>query len=176
MLDVRLFGISAGALHLVNVGLHLANTLLLFAVLLRMTGATWPSFAVAALFGIHPLHVESLSCIAERKDVLSTFFWFLCLWAYARYADTDTGTARWYAALLGWFALGLMAKPMLVTLPFVLLLLDLWPLGRFAPFGAHPTAGGARPVLHARPGPTADGGRALPIRTLVWEKAPLLLL
>jgi len=102
MLDVRLFGISAGALHLVNVGLHLANTLLLFAVLLRMTGATWPSFAVAALFGIHPLHVESVAWIAERKDVLSTFFWFLCLWAYTRYAET--GTARWYAALLGWFA------------------------------------------------------------------------
>ena len=174
MLDVQLFGISAGALHLVNVGLHLANTLLLFAVLLRMSGATWPSFAVAALFGIHPLHVESVAWIAERKDVLSTFFWFLCLWAYAR--NADTGTARWYAALLGWFALGLMAKPMLVTLPFVLLLLDLWPLGRFTPFSALPAGGGARPVLHARRGPTADGSRALPIRTLVWEKAPLLLL
>jgi len=176
MLDVRLFGISAGALHLVNVGLHLANTLLLFAVLLRMSGATWPSFAVAALFGIHPLHVESVAWIAERKDVLSTFFWFLCLWAYARYADT--GTARWYAALLGWFALGLMAKPMLVTLPFVLLLLDLWPLGRFAPFGALPAAGGARPVLRAqaRRAPTAPRSRAVPMRTLVWEKAPLLLL
>src|SRR5205823_1032319 len=86
------------------------------------------------------------------------------------------GTARWYAALLGWFALGLMAKPMLVTLPFVLLLLDLWPLGRFTPFSALPAGGGARPVLHARRGPTADGSRALPIRTLVWEKAPLLLL
>ena len=176
MLDVQLFGISAGALHLVNVGLHVANTLLLFAVLLRMSGATWPSFAVTALFGIHPLHVESVAWIAERKDVLSTFFWFLCLWAYTRYADT--GTARWYAALLGWFALGLMAKPMLVTLPFVLLLLDLWPLGRFAPFGALPAAGGARPVLRAqaRRAPTAPRSRAVPMRTLVWEKAPLLLL
>ncbi|HSQ31261.1 MAG TPA: tetratricopeptide repeat protein [Gemmatimonadaceae bacterium] len=128
MLDVQLFGMNAGAHHLVSLGFHVANTLLLFAVMSRMTGSEWRSAFVAALFAIHPMHVESVAWIAERKDVLSTFFFLLTLWAYAEYVRRRAW--QWYAAVVGCLALGLMAKPMLVTLPFVLLLLDYWPLRR----------------------------------------------
>src|SRR5439155_8325074 len=126
--DCSLFGLVPAGHHLHNLLLHAANTLLLFLVLRRMTGARWPSAFVAGLFALHPLHVESVAWVSERKDVLSTLFWMLTLWAYAGWVE-HPGTAR-YLATLGTFALGLLAKPMLVTLPFVLLLLDWWPLGR----------------------------------------------
>jgi Flp pilus assembly protein TadD len=128
MLDCQLFGPSPGWMHMENVLLHIINTLLLFAVLKKMTGALWQSAFVAALFALHPLHVESVAWIAERKDVLSTFFWLLAMWAYVQYVKKP-GAARYLMTLLV-FALGLMAKPMLVTLPFVFLLLDYWPLER----------------------------------------------
>jgi protein O-mannosyl-transferase len=128
MLDVELFGISAPGHHLVNLALHLANTLLLFWVLVCMTRAPGRSAFVAALFAVHPLHVESVAWVAERKDVLSTLFFLLTLWAYAAYVRRPA--AGRYLRMLICFALGLMAKPMLVTLPLLLLLLDIWPLQR----------------------------------------------
>ena len=128
MLDCQLFGANPGRMHLMNLILHLANTLLLFAVFRKMTGALWPSAFVAAAFAIHPMHVESVAWIAERKDVLSTLFLLLTLAAYVSYVK-NRGMAR-YALTLLLFALGLLAKPMLVTLPFLLLLLDYWPLER----------------------------------------------
>jgi tetratricopeptide (TPR) repeat protein len=130
MLDVQLFGVSAGAHHVVNLVFHVASSLLLFIVLRRMTGAAGRSMVVAALFAIHPLHVESVAWVSERKDVLSTLFWMLALLAYVAYVRRHE--ARWYAAALLSFALGLLSKPMVVTLPFVLLLLDIWPLQRIA--------------------------------------------
>jgi Tfp pilus assembly protein PilF len=128
MLDVSLFGMNPGSHHLVNVFFHLANSLLLFRVFRKMTGDLWQSAFVAALFAIHPLHVESVAWVAERKDVLSTFFWMLTVWFYVGYVK-DRTASRYIAALL-FFFLGLMTKPMLVTLPFALLLFDYWPLGR----------------------------------------------
>jgi tetratricopeptide (TPR) repeat protein len=133
MTDWSLFGFHPGAHHLTSVFLHALSTLLLFAVLHRMTGERWPSALVAFLFGLHPLHVESVAWIAERKDVLSGLFWFLTIWAYTRYTERQ-GAVR-YALLLAAFSMGLLAKPMMVTLPFVLLLLDVWPLGRAAVAG-----------------------------------------
>jgi tetratricopeptide (TPR) repeat protein len=128
MLDVQLFGLRSGWHHGSSVLIHALAALLLFAFLDRATGARWRSAVVAGLFAVHPLHVESVAWIAERKDVLSAFFWFLTLWAYVRYAERPD--ARRYGLVLASFCLGLMAKPMLVTLPLVLLLLDRWPLGR----------------------------------------------
>src|SRR4030065_2893848 len=128
MLDVQLFGLHPGAHHLVNVLFHATNTVLLFLLLLRMTGAYLQSSFVAALFALHPLHVESVAWVAERKDVLSAFFWILTLLFYDGYVKHQ-GRIR-YLLTLCTFALGLMAKHMLVTLPFVLLLLDYWPLAR----------------------------------------------
>lgn len=128
MLDATLGGGRPGLFHLTNVGLHAANAALLFWILLRMTAAPLRSAFVAGLFALHPLHVESVAWIAERKDVLSTLFGFLALASYLRYVERPT-LAR-YAAVVGSYALGLLAKPMLVTLPIVLLVLDSWPLGR----------------------------------------------
>lgn len=128
MIDVEVFGLDAGAHHLVNVAFHAANTLLLFFVLFRRTGAAGPAALVAGLFGLHPLRVESVAWIAERKDVLSTFFWLLAMMAYARYVERPS-LAR-YGAVAASFACGLMSKPSVVTLPLALLLLDFWPLGR----------------------------------------------
>src|SRR5207253_156875 len=128
MLDCQLFGLRPGAHHLTNVLLHTANTLLLFVLLRGMSGALWPSAAVASFFALHPLHVESVAWVSERKDVLSTLFWMLTLLAYWRY--TRQPSLRRYLSVLVLLALGLMAKPMLVTLPLVMLLLDVWPLGR----------------------------------------------
>jgi tetratricopeptide (TPR) repeat protein len=128
MLDCSLYGLFAGGHHLTSLLLHATNTLLLFLLLRRWTKSEWRSLAVAALFGWHPQHVESVAWIAERKDVLSTLFFLLTLLAYTRYVTTPT-RARYGLALV-LFALGLMAKPMLVTLPCVLLLLDYWPLRR----------------------------------------------
>ena len=129
MTDCALFGLNPGAHHFVNVLFHAANAALLFILLLRLTEKLWPSALVAALFAWHPLHVESAAWISERKDVLSTFFALLTLLAYARFAKENSRRAYWLALLF--FALGLLAKPMLVTLPFLLLLLDFWPLKRF---------------------------------------------
>jgi len=128
MLDVSLFGVRPGPIKGTNLLLHFANTLLLFLALRRMTGACWRSAVVAALFAVHPLHVEPVAWIASRKDVLSGFFFMLTLLAYACYAERPG--AKRYAAVLVCFALGLLSKPMVMTLPFVLLLLDYWPLRR----------------------------------------------
>ena len=129
MLDCQLYGLHAGGHHLTNVLLHAATAILLFLVLRRMTGDLWPSAFVAAVFAIHPLRVESVAWVAERKDVLSGLFFMLTLGAYVGYVRRPFSLARYLTVVL-LFALGLMAKPMLVTLPFVLLLLDYWPLGR----------------------------------------------
>jgi Flp pilus assembly protein TadD len=129
MLDCQLFGKNPGWMHLINLLLHLVNTLLLFAVLKKMTSSLWPSAFVAAAFALHPMHVESFAWIAERKDVLSTLFWMLTLLAYAGYVKRPTILR--YLVTITIFAVGLMTKPMLVTLPFVLLLLDYWPMNRF---------------------------------------------
>ncbi len=149
MLDCQLFGLKPWGPHLVSVLLHTANTVLLFLFLRGVTGAVWRSLMVAALFGLHPLHVESVAWVAERKDVLSTFFGLLTLMAYARYvqslkspvgslprqcASTAGRQSPMYLLALLFFALGLMSKPMLVTLPFLLLLLDYWPLKRISEF------------------------------------------
>ena len=131
MLDWQLFGPNAGGYHFTSLVFHVANTLLLFIVLKRMTHALWPSAFVAALFALHPLHVESVAWVAERKDVLSTFFWMLTIWAYVRFVNRPK--IAYYLLVVVFLALGLMAKPMLVTLPFVLLLLDYWPLDRLSP-------------------------------------------
>ena len=157
MLDADLFGPNAAGPHLVNLLLHIANTLLLFAFWRQATGALWRSAFVAALFALHPLHVESVAWVAERKDVLSGLFALLTLLAYLRYTrlkasgappalapaapQAGAGSAAapprppgfYYLLALGWFALGLMSKPMLVTFPILLLLLDYWPLRRFTP-------------------------------------------
>ena len=153
MLDVQLFGLNPRRHHLTNLLFHIANTLLLFLIFCRMTKAPLKSAFVAALFALHPLHVESVAWVSERKDVLSTFFWMLAMGAYINYVEhrTEDGRRRkedrrqrtedgekWtgilrYSAVFIFFALGLMAKPMLVTFPFVLLLLDYWPLQRLEP-------------------------------------------
>ena len=133
-LDCQLYGLRPGGHHLSNVLLHVATVVLLFLVLRRMTGALWRSAFVAAVFAIHPLRVESVAWVAERKDVLSGLFFMLTLWAYIRYADNlkfqISNFKFFYALELVFFGLGLMCKPMLVTLPVVLLLLDYWPLRR----------------------------------------------
>ncbi len=129
IIDWQLYGSKAGGHHLTNVIFHIANTLLLFIVLRQMTNALWPSAFMAALFALHPMHVESVAWISERKDVLSTLFWLLTMWAYLRYVNKPVISR--YLLTAGFLALGLMSKPMLVTLPFVLLLLDYWPLERF---------------------------------------------
>jgi tetratricopeptide (TPR) repeat protein len=135
MADIELFGLQPWGHHLTSLLLHALNAVLLFAALRRMTGALWRSLFVAALFGLHPLHVESVAWVSERKDVLSTTFWMLALWAYALRAEAarsrGPGGPAFYGLALLFFALGLMCKPMLVTLPCVLLLLDYWPLKRW---------------------------------------------
>ncbi len=128
MLDVSIFGMHAGAFHLVNAAIHALNSVLLFAVLRRMTGALWKSAIVAAVFAIHPLHVESVAWISERKDVLSSFFLLASAYAYIAYAKTTRRKFMLIAIAL--FAAGLLAKPMILTLPFIFLLLDYWPLMR----------------------------------------------
>ena len=151
MLDCSLFGLDAGGHHLASVLLHVVDAVVLFLLLRRMTGNLWPGAFVAALFALHPLHVESVAWISERKDVLSTLMWLVTTWAYVSFVRRPT--AGRYAAVGLSLAVGLMAKPMLVTLPLTLLLLDYWPLGRF-------------------PASAVDAPRA--IVHLLAEKAPLL--
>jgi tetratricopeptide (TPR) repeat protein len=149
LLDVQLFGLRPGGHHLTSLAFHVANTLLLFLWLLRATRSLGPAFLAAALFAWHPLHVEPVAWAAARKDVLSTFFWLLTLWAYLRYGERPGGGR--YTLVFLCFLLGLLAKPMLVTLPLVLLLLDYWPLGRW----------GSGDITH---------------KSLILEKLPLLVL
>jgi tetratricopeptide (TPR) repeat protein len=185
MIDSQLFGTFAGGHLLVNALIHTANTLLVFWFLLRTTHARWSSALVAALFALHPLHVESVAWASERKDTLSTFFGLLSLMAYVRYAKAPS--IRRYAWVAIMLALGLMAKPMLVTWPFVMLLLDYWPLKRFA--GESSTR---RLTIHKvgaidpnRPGGSGEpplpqnqwcGGGWSVVRRLVVEKLPLFAL
>jgi len=129
MLDIQLYGMNPGGHHMTNVLLHIVNAILLFIIFNKMSGELWKSAAVAALFALHPLNVESVAWVVERKNVLSTLFWMLTLLTYNYYAERPK--IYRYVLTLGVFVLGLMAKPMLVTLPFVLLILDLWPLKRF---------------------------------------------
>lgn len=150
MLDYKMYGTSAGGYHVTNVLLHLVNTLLLFFIFGRMTGRLWQSGFVAALFAVHPLHVESVAWVMARKDVLSTMFWLLTMGAYAYYADKPS--LKRYVWVVIAFGLGLMSKPMLVTLPFILLLLDYWPLRRL------------------------QGGAFIAGRRLILEKMPLIAL
>jgi tetratricopeptide (TPR) repeat protein len=180
----------AGGHHAVSVVLHILNSILLFLILRRMTGALWRSAMVAALFAWHPLHVESVAWVSERKDVLSTFFWMLTIWAYVRYVEmrkTESGKQEFFYALsLVFFALGLMAKPMLVTLPFVLLLLDWWPLRRLRigslnhnlnpnlnlnPQSAIRNPQSSHGSTESRPAVSSPG-----LLRLLLEKAPFLLL
>lgn len=133
MVDFQLFGLDAGKFHLVNVLIHAVNALLLFALFRRITGRKWESAFVAFVFGLHPLHVESVAWVSERKDVLSAFFWILTMWLYADYVRRPKIVT--YLIALAAFALGLMSKQMLVTLPFALLLVDYWPLDRVQKMG-----------------------------------------
>jgi len=130
MLDVELYGLRSGAHHLTSVAIHALSALLLFGLLRKITGERWPSAFVAFVFAAHPLHVESVAWIAERKDVLCALFFIFTLWAYARYVERP-GAMR-YAVMLVAFAFGILSKPMIVTLPFVVLLMDVWPLRRFS--------------------------------------------
>lgn len=168
MLDCHLYGLDPKRHHLTNVFLHIANTLLLLFILLRTTGAFWRSTFVAALFALHPLHVESVAWAAERKDVLSALFWMLSIGAYVRYSERP-GVGRYLAALL-FFVLGLMSKPMVITLPFVLLLMDYWPLGRL---GFEQSGETDNPKLNKRSKPIP--ARSIVLR-LVLEKAPFVAL
>ena len=158
LVNVELFGVSAGAEHVANLLLHIANALLLFWLLWRTTAAAGRSVLVAALFALHPLQVESVAWITERKDVLSTLFMLLAILAYVAYVRRQSWLR--YLAVVGLFALGLMAKPMIVTLPILLLLLDVWPLNRFA-----------RPA-----GRAGTGKHRAAVVALIREKVPLLIL
>ncbi len=178
-LDATLFGTNARGFHLTNVLLHAANAAVLFLALRSLTGVFWRSAAVALLFAVHPLRVESVAWVAERKDVLSLFFGLLALWAYAAYARRPS--AGRYLAVAGLFTLSLLAKPMLVTLPCLFLVLDWWPLRRLAPsplVGEGRGGGAARqktpPTLTL---PLKGGGDQAPVvSACVREKLPLFAL
>jgi len=164
MVDCELFGLNAGGHHLINLYIHIANALLLFFLHKKMTSSMWKSAFVAALFALHPLHVESVAWISERKDVLSTLFLFLTIGAYIRYAQRPRAVS--YLLMILWYIAGLMSKPMLVTLPFLLLVLDFWPLGRFT-----------------GPAAASENPRAMPIKAwwsalmpLIIEKLPLIFM
>ncbi len=164
MLDCQFYGLKPGRHHLTNLLIHALSSVLLLLALVRMTGDFWPSAWVAAVFAVHPLHVSSVAWVFERRELLAGLFFMLMLLAYARFAERPS-LGR-YFAVFGCLALGLMSKPTVVTAPFVLLLLDYWPLGRFRP------SGGASPP--AEPGWWL---RRLPIPAqLVLEKLPLLAL
>ena len=176
MLDCQLYGLQAGWHHFTNVLLHTVAVLLLFLVLNQMTGAFWQSAFVASLFAIHPLHVESVAWVSERKDVLSAVFFMLTLGAYVRYVRKPSVGRYLTVALL--FALGLMSKPMLVTLPFVLLLLDYWPLGRIRSQTSDVRSqrpGVSGPAFANQPSRKATARQAV-VSGLVAEKIPLFVL
>jgi len=164
MLDYQLYGLHAKGHHLTSLFFHITNSLLLFLILFRMTGAIWQSAFVAAIFAFHPLNVESVSWAAERKNVLSALFWLLTMWAYIHYAAKPT--IKSYGLVFLFFTLGLMSKPMLVTLPFVLLLLDYWPLRRLK-FGQERES---NEVLEKNIAKKSE------VLQLVLEKIPLFLL
>lgn len=168
-LDFELFGMDPRGFHATNLALHIANVVLLYFFLRRGTGAVWRAAAVAAFFAVHPLHVESVAWVTERKDVLSTFFWMLTLLAYTRYAERPSAGRYWLVLLL--FVLGLMSKPMVVTLPCVLLLLDYWPLHRWT--GGHD----ARDIKPNPARSTESGPRfaSASLPRLVVEKIPFFL-
>jgi len=175
MLDCRLFGVNRpGMHHLTNLLLHIVNVLLMFMLFERMTGARWRSFFVAIIFAVHPLHVESVAWISERKDVLSMMFWLMCLLSYVKYAKG--GGRRWYGISFLLLTLGLMAKPMLVSTPFLLLLLDYWPLGRF---GASRAAGSEMLAVSTKPRKADPATKRIQNRTtipkLIIEKIPMLI-
>lgn len=157
MLDANLYGLNAAGYHWTNLLLHAANAVLLFLVFHQMTGVIGPSAFVAAVFAVHPAHTESVAWVAERKDVLSTFFGFLTIWAYVRHARAPSAARYWLILLF--FILSLASKQMLVTMPFLLLLLDYWPLGRVAGSG----------VESAHPTPFQNMG----VADLIWEKVPI---
>ena len=173
MLDYQIFGLNPQGFHLVNLLFHVLNTILLFLIFHRMTKTLWPSALVAALFTIHPLHVESVAWIAERKDVLSTFFWMLTMGAYSYYVERPRG--RRYFFVLLFFILGLMAKPMLVTLPFVLLLLDYWPLQRFQEIKPDHKIQAVKEISEVKK-PASPEYKTSMIYHLLWEKVPLFVL
>ncbi len=168
MLDCQLFGLNPAGHHITSLLFHIANTLLLFWVLKEMTGAVWPSAFVAAVFALHPIHVESVAWVAERKDVLSGLFWLLTLAAYIKYAQRP-GILR-YLLVFICLSLGLMAKSMLMTLPFVLLLLDFWPLNRIR----------SSPLSRTKPSNQTESQRvnfqSSSLRHLILEKLPLFIL
>ena len=164
MLDYQLYGLHPKGHHLTSLFLHIANALILFIVLSRMTGALWQSGFVAVIFALHPFNVESVAWVAQRTNVLSTFFWLLTMWAYIRYVEKPN--IKRSGLMVLFFALGLMSKPMLVTLPFVLLLMDYWPLRRFK-LGQE-KGNGDIPEKYTDKGPD--------ILRLVREKIPLFLL
>jgi len=195
MLDYELFGLNPTGYHLINLLFHVVNTLLLFLVLRRMTKRLWPSAFVACLFAIHPLHVESVAWVTERKDVLSTFFWMLTLGAYSYYVESP-GWKRYVFVLL-FFVVGLLSKPMLITLPFVLLLLDFWPLQRFSEIKSNPkvqteglkSATSDKQKKKSKTKQVAEVKQQLEIKKssaseyswsriypLLWEKVPLFIL
>ena len=167
MLDRQFYGFDSGGYHWTNLLFHLVNTLLLFALLHRITRRMWPSAFVAALFAVHPLHIESVAWVSERKDLLCAFFWLLATWSYVNYVDHCR--RRWYVSCLLLFALALMAKPMAVTFPFVILLLDYWPMGRFRD---------KKPLVKGYIGNQTPAPIGLPRSTsyLLLEKVPFLIL
>lgn len=171
MLDYELYGLKPGGYHLTNLLLHMASTLLLFWLFQRMTGALWRSAFVAALFALHPLHVESVAWIAGRKDTLSTFFWMLTLCSYVYYTEKPA-VCRYLLALLC-FTCGLMSKPMLVTLPFVIILLDYWPLKRlYAPKAIVPSPNIAPSAANRKPGDRKQRQAGLKKETLKKKISP----
>ena len=189
MLDAEIYGLAPGGFHTTNLMLHILSTLLLFWLFSRMTGAVWPSAFVAALFGIHPLHVESVVWIAERKDVLSGFFWMLTLCLYVRY--TEMPTVKRYLPVVMSFACALLSKSMVVTLPVILVLLDYWPLGRLwkkkpamasAPSAKQKQDQSRKPakaITATLPALPQDDGRVLWGNIPLWqilEKAPFFIL
>jgi Flp pilus assembly protein TadD len=168
MLDFELWGLNPGGYHLTNLIFHIANTLLLFLLFRKMTQQTWQSAFVAALFALHPLRVETVAWVTERKYVLSTFFWILTMWTYGRYTERP-GPFRYLLALLT-FASSLMANQIAVTLPFVLLLMDCWPLGRFQPGLILDES-----YLDVRK-PKDPKKERMSVFRLIWEKAPFFFL
>jgi protein O-mannosyl-transferase len=176
MLDCQFYGLNPAGHHLTSLIVHSINSALLFILLRQMTGATWRSAFVAALFAWHPLHVESVAWAAERKDVLSAFFWILTMMVYTQYtrkrrgieASQKRGSGLYYGLALIFFAFALMSKPMAVTLPFVLLLMDFWPLARFSSFR------GPNPLPDTSNVPAV--GQTQSLRALIVEKLPFFLL